>query len=108
VQANQDYLQNMVNDGTPITRAPERKMAVVLGDNMRPGCALFDFVKAESDTLQGKNHPSGHGFIQEVHGLVGGGATIFTVKHTACHGGTAQGCSLSSHHVGNICTRLGL
>jgi hypothetical protein len=79
---NKDLLTGK-GDMSIIHTTPERKPAIVFGDDMRPAVNLQDYVSVTPDTLPYKNRPHRYGYITTVSGV--GAATIVSVKYSAAH-----------------------
>jgi hypothetical protein len=68
-----------------MTTGPDRKFAIRVNDEQKPGVLLGDYVKVSADASPGINRMDGFGFVKEVRGV--GTVTIASVKYYEVFGG---------------------
>ena len=86
VEANIAFLKSQVGQNLhPMTTGPERKFAILLSNDQKPGVSVGDYVRVAKDTSPGMNRLEGYGFVQKVVGV--GAATRATVKYAEVFGG---------------------
>jgi hypothetical protein len=86
VEANIAFLKSQLGQNLHLmTTEPERKFAIVVNDDQKPGLSLGDYVRLAKDTSPGLNRLEGYGFVKKVRGV--GASTIATVKYDEAFGG---------------------